>query len=95
MDFPVTEYRKKTTILLLDMRIWPHRFCNDERDEQHRFTGSDLRPKEAKTGYKWHPDFATQLNVASNDDSSPSLRIWDMRIGSFDTGSDTTLGNYV
>ncbi|GKB81569.1 hypothetical protein Tco_0948464 [Tanacetum coccineum] len=25
MDLPVTEYRKKTTILLLDMRIWPHR----------------------------------------------------------------------
>ncbi|XP_022018233.1 protein transport protein SEC31 homolog B isoform X1 [Helianthus annuus] len=28
---------------------------------------------------QWHPDFATQLIVASDDDSSPSLRIWDMR----------------
>ncbi|GJZ95192.1 chitinase II [Tanacetum coccineum] len=36
---------------------------------------------------QWHPDFATQLNVASNYDSSPSLRIWDMQIGSFNTGS--------
>ncbi|XP_071709504.1 protein transport protein SEC31 homolog B-like isoform X2 [Rutidosis leptorrhynchoides] len=28
---------------------------------------------------QWHPDFATQLVVASDDDTSPSLRIWDMR----------------
>ncbi|PWA83548.1 transducin family protein / WD-40 repeat family protein [Artemisia annua] len=28
---------------------------------------------------QWHPDFATQLIVASDDDSSPSLRVWDMR----------------
>ncbi|KAJ0809958.1 putative transcription factor WD40-like family [Helianthus annuus] len=28
---------------------------------------------------QWHPDFATQLIVASDDDNSPSLRIWDMR----------------
>ncbi|KAK9056092.1 hypothetical protein SSX86_027180 [Deinandra increscens subsp. villosa] len=28
---------------------------------------------------QWHPDFATQLVVASDDDNSPSLRIWDMR----------------
>ncbi|KAL8227828.1 hypothetical protein R6Q57_015412 [Mikania cordata] len=28
---------------------------------------------------QWHPDFATQLIVASDDDASPSLRIWDMR----------------
>ncbi|XP_024982530.1 protein transport protein SEC31 homolog B-like isoform X2 [Cynara cardunculus var. scolymus] len=28
---------------------------------------------------QWHPDFATQLIVASDDDSSPSLRLWDMR----------------
>lgn len=24
---------------------------------------------------QWHPDFATQLIVASDDDSSPSLRV--------------------
>nr|XP_043623447.1 protein transport protein SEC31 homolog B-like isoform X2 [Erigeron canadensis] len=28
---------------------------------------------------QWHPDFATQLIVASDDDTSPSLRMWDMR----------------
>lgn len=28
---------------------------------------------------QWHPDIATQLIVASDDDSSPALRIWDMR----------------
>ncbi|KAI3739788.1 hypothetical protein L2E82_30199 [Cichorium intybus] len=28
---------------------------------------------------QWHPDFATQLIVASDDDNSPSLRLWDMR----------------
>ncbi|KAJ4978081.1 hypothetical protein NE237_008861 [Protea cynaroides] len=28
---------------------------------------------------QWNPDFATQLIVASDDDSSPSLRLWDMR----------------
>ncbi|XP_052211325.1 protein transport protein SEC31 homolog B-like [Diospyros lotus] len=28
---------------------------------------------------QWHPDMATQLIVASDDDSSPSLRLWDMR----------------
>ncbi|XP_071716480.1 protein transport protein SEC31 homolog B-like [Rutidosis leptorrhynchoides] len=28
---------------------------------------------------QWHPDFATQLIVASDDDNSPALRIWDMR----------------
>ncbi|KAI3683014.1 hypothetical protein L1987_83469 [Smallanthus sonchifolius] len=28
---------------------------------------------------QWHPDLATQLIVASDDDNSPSLRIWDMR----------------
>ncbi|GMP61014.1 hypothetical protein CsSME_00023647 [Camellia sinensis var. sinensis] len=28
---------------------------------------------------QWHPDVATQLIVASDDDSSPSLRLWDMR----------------
>ncbi|PWA98106.1 WD40/YVTN repeat-like-containing domain, Ancestral coatomer element 1, Sec16/Sec31 [Artemisia annua] len=28
---------------------------------------------------QWHPDMATQLIVASDDDSSPSLRVWDMR----------------
>ncbi|KAH6765868.1 transducin family protein / WD-40 repeat family protein [Perilla frutescens var. hirtella] len=27
----------------------------------------------------WHPDIATQLIVASDEDSSPSLRLWDMR----------------
>ncbi|XP_010269720.1 PREDICTED: protein transport protein SEC31 homolog B-like [Nelumbo nucifera] len=28
---------------------------------------------------QWNPDVATQLIVASDDDSSPSLRLWDMR----------------
>ncbi|KAJ0629171.1 putative transcription factor WD40-like family [Helianthus annuus] len=28
---------------------------------------------------QWHPDFATQLIVASDDDTAPSLRLWDMR----------------
>ncbi|GKE05992.1 transport protein Sec31 homolog B-like protein isoform X1, partial [Tanacetum coccineum] len=28
---------------------------------------------------QWHPDMATQVIVASDDDSSPSLRVWDMR----------------
>ncbi|XP_047340406.1 protein transport protein SEC31 homolog B-like [Impatiens glandulifera] len=28
---------------------------------------------------QWHPDVATQLIVASDDDSSPFLRLWDMR----------------
>ncbi|XP_031127310.1 protein transport protein SEC31 homolog B-like [Ipomoea triloba] len=28
---------------------------------------------------QWHPDFATQLIVASDEDSSPALRMWDMR----------------
>ncbi|XP_057523798.1 protein transport protein SEC31 homolog B isoform X2 [Amaranthus tricolor] len=28
---------------------------------------------------QWHPDVATQLVVASDDDSSPSLKLWDMR----------------
>ncbi|GMH30630.1 hypothetical protein Nepgr_032473 [Nepenthes gracilis] len=28
---------------------------------------------------QWHPDVATQLVVASDDDGSPSLRLWDMR----------------
>ncbi|XP_047342560.1 protein transport protein SEC31 homolog B-like [Impatiens glandulifera] len=28
---------------------------------------------------QWHPDMATQLIVASDDDSSPTLRLWDMR----------------
>ncbi|KAL7204560.1 hypothetical protein ACSBR2_017602 [Camellia fascicularis] len=28
---------------------------------------------------QWHPDVATQLIVASDDDSSPALRLWDMR----------------
>ncbi|KAL8154970.1 hypothetical protein AgCh_000362 [Apium graveolens] len=28
---------------------------------------------------QWNPDVATQLILASDDDSSPSLRIWDMR----------------
>ncbi|KAH7848764.1 hypothetical protein Vadar_007432 [Vaccinium darrowii] len=28
---------------------------------------------------QWHPDLATQLIVASDDDSSPSFRLWDMR----------------
>ncbi|EPS70248.1 hypothetical protein M569_04512, partial [Genlisea aurea] len=28
---------------------------------------------------QWHPDVATQLIVASDDDSSPSLKMWDMR----------------
>ncbi|XP_059649143.1 protein transport protein SEC31 homolog B-like [Cornus florida] len=28
---------------------------------------------------QWHPDVATQLIVASDEDSSPSLRLWDMR----------------
>ncbi|KAJ4836661.1 Protein transport protein Sec31B [Turnera subulata] len=28
---------------------------------------------------QWHPDVATQLVVASDDDSSPALRLWDMR----------------
>ncbi|KAL9679497.1 hypothetical protein QQ045_017360 [Rhodiola kirilowii] len=28
---------------------------------------------------QWNPDVATQLVVASDDDASPSLRLWDMR----------------
>ncbi|EPS66280.1 hypothetical protein M569_08497 [Genlisea aurea] len=28
---------------------------------------------------QWHPDVATQLILASDDDSSPSLKMWDMR----------------
>ncbi|CAN6455975.1 unnamed protein product [Victoria cruziana] len=28
---------------------------------------------------QWNPDIATQLIVASDDDRSPSLRVWDMR----------------
>ncbi|PSS26483.1 Protein transport protein SEC31 B like [Actinidia chinensis var. chinensis] len=28
---------------------------------------------------QWHPDIATQLIVASDDDNLPSLRLWDMR----------------
>ncbi|KAL0429212.1 UNVERIFIED_CONTAM: protein transport protein SEC31B [Sesamum radiatum] len=28
---------------------------------------------------QWHPDVATQLIVASDEDNSPSLRLWDMR----------------
>ncbi|OAY39931.1 protein transport protein SEC31 homolog B [Manihot esculenta] len=28
---------------------------------------------------QWHPDVATQLIIASDDDSSPALRLWDMR----------------
>ncbi|CAN0863670.1 Protein transport protein SEC31 homolog B [Linum grandiflorum] len=28
---------------------------------------------------QWHPDVATQLFVASDDDSSPTLKLWDMR----------------
>ncbi|KAJ6895058.1 hypothetical protein NC651_021514 [Populus alba x Populus x berolinensis] len=28
---------------------------------------------------QWHPDVANQLVVASDEDSSPSLRLWDMR----------------
>ncbi|KAL2897575.1 Protein transport protein SEC31-like protein B [Bienertia sinuspersici] len=28
---------------------------------------------------QWHPDVATQLVVASDDDNSPSLKLWDMR----------------
>ncbi|GER45356.1 transport protein SEC31 [Striga asiatica] len=28
---------------------------------------------------QWHPDVATQLIVASDEDSAPSLRLWDMR----------------
>ncbi|MBA0617223.1 hypothetical protein Godav_026691, partial [Gossypium davidsonii] len=28
---------------------------------------------------QWHPDVATQLVVASDDDGSPTLRLWDMR----------------
>ncbi|KAL6495733.1 Protein transport protein Sec31B [Orobanche gracilis] len=28
---------------------------------------------------QWHPDVATQLIVASDEDSSPSLKLWDMR----------------
>ncbi|XP_058107910.1 protein transport protein SEC31 homolog B isoform X2 [Magnolia sinica] len=28
---------------------------------------------------QWNPDLATQLIVASDDDSSPSLRLWDVR----------------
>ncbi|XP_023523553.1 protein transport protein SEC31 homolog B-like [Cucurbita pepo subsp. pepo] len=28
---------------------------------------------------QWNPDLATQLVVASDDDDSPSLRLWDMR----------------
>ncbi|XP_012065636.2 protein transport protein SEC31 homolog B [Jatropha curcas] len=28
---------------------------------------------------QWHPDVATQLIVASDEDSSPALRLWDMR----------------
>lgn len=28
---------------------------------------------------QWNPDVATQLVVASDDDNSPSLRLWDMR----------------
>ncbi|XP_004303090.1 PREDICTED: protein transport protein SEC31 homolog B isoform X2 [Fragaria vesca subsp. vesca] len=28
---------------------------------------------------QWNPDIATQLVVASDDDGSPSLRLWDMR----------------
>ncbi|CAN0917255.1 Protein transport protein SEC31 homolog B [Linum grandiflorum] len=28
---------------------------------------------------QWHPDVATQLVVASDDDSSPTLKLWDMR----------------
>ncbi|CAK7330966.1 unnamed protein product [Dovyalis caffra] len=28
---------------------------------------------------QWHPDVATQLVVASDEDGSPSLRLWDMR----------------
>ncbi|KAK5783340.1 hypothetical protein PVK06_037848 [Gossypium arboreum] len=28
---------------------------------------------------QWHPDVATQLVVASDDDGSPALRLWDMR----------------
>ncbi|CAL5400811.1 unnamed protein product [Camellia sinensis] len=60
---------------------------------KHIFYGfSDLGPKEAKASdyfsdsnrrrcsvLQWHPDVATQLIVASDDDSSPSLRLWDMR----------------
>lgn len=28
---------------------------------------------------QWHPEVATQLVVASDDDTSPSLKLWDMR----------------
>nr|GFD59578.1 WD40/YVTN repeat-like-containing domain, ancestral coatomer element 1, Sec16/Sec31 [Tanacetum cinerariifolium] len=28
---------------------------------------------------QWHPDVATQIIVASDDDNSPSSRIWDIR----------------
>ncbi|CAN1813844.1 Protein transport protein SEC31 homolog B [Linum perenne] len=28
---------------------------------------------------QWHPDVATQLFVASDDDSSPTVKLWDMR----------------
>ncbi|KAJ8900152.1 hypothetical protein K2173_024792 [Erythroxylum novogranatense] len=28
---------------------------------------------------QWHPDIATQLIIASDEDSSPVLRLWDMR----------------
>ncbi|PQQ17145.1 protein transport protein SEC31 homolog B [Prunus yedoensis var. nudiflora] len=30
-------------------------------------------------GDKWNPDIATQLVVASDEDGSPALRLWDMR----------------
>ena len=44
---------------------------------------------------QWHPDFATQLIVASDDDSSPSLRVMLYAIIYVSIGESVILVSYL
>ncbi|OMO67556.1 hypothetical protein CCACVL1_20447 [Corchorus capsularis] len=71
-----------------DLEIFKLDFQND--DHELPVAGDCLRSErfnrlpwgclglEAKTSDKWHPDVATK-HVASDEDGSPALRLWDMR----------------
>ncbi|XP_043691562.1 protein transport protein SEC31 homolog B-like isoform X2 [Telopea speciosissima] len=50
----------------------------DLRRQKSVINLSDANRRRASV-LQWNPDFATQLIVASDDDNSPSLRLWDMR----------------
>ncbi len=52
--------------------------CNPAASLPHA-PSSYLRSQRRASAIQWNPDIATQLIVASDDDRSPTLQMWDLR----------------